>query len=113
MKTRFAVVLASVGGEALLLPGCAVGPNYKRPAINSPANLRNAPADPSTNTLADLQWWELHKDETLNSLIRTALTNNYDPSTDIVRGLVRLRNREGFGSARNRQCAQADDDSCV
>ena len=75
MKTRFAVVLASVGGAALLLPGCAVGPNYKRPAIHSPANFRNAPADAPTNTLADVQWWELYKDETLNSLIRTALTN--------------------------------------
>ena len=53
MKTRFAVMLASVGGAALLLPGCAVGPNYKRPAINSPTNFRNAPANPSTNSLAE------------------------------------------------------------
>ena len=85
MRTRFAVVLASVGGAALLLPGCAVGPNYKRPAINSPANFRNAPADASTNTLADTQWWELYKDETLNSLIRTALTNNHDLRIAIAR----------------------------
>ena len=56
-RTRFAVMLASVGGAALLLPGCAVGPNYKRPAINSPTNFRNAPANPSTNSLADVQWW--------------------------------------------------------
>src|SRR6185295_9859516 len=61
------------------------GPNYKRPAINSPANFRNAPAEPSTNTLADLQWWELYKDETLNSLIRTALTNNYDLRIAVAR----------------------------
>ena len=85
MKTPFAVILASIGAVALLLPGCAVGPNYKRPAINSPANFRNAPADPSTNTLADVQWWELYKDETLNSLIRTALTNNYDLRIAIAR----------------------------
>ena len=85
MKTRFAVILASIGGVALVLPGCAVGPNYKRPAIHSPANFRNAPADPSTNTLADLQWWELYKDETLNSLIQTALTNNYDLRIAITR----------------------------
>ena len=45
MKTLFAVALASVGGAALLLPGCAVGPNYKRPAINSPSNFRNASAE--------------------------------------------------------------------
>ena len=83
MQTRFAVLLASLGGAALLLPGCAVGPNYKRPAINSPANFRDA--QPSTNTLADLQWWELYKDETLNSLIRTALTNNHDLRIAIAR----------------------------
>jgi outer membrane protein, multidrug efflux system len=85
MKTRLAVVLASVGGAALLLPGCAVGPNYKRPTIHSPTNFRNASADPSTNTLADVQWWELYKDETLNSLIRTALTNNHDLRIAIAR----------------------------
>ncbi len=76
MKTHFAVVLAGISSVALLVPGCAVGPNYKRPVIDAPANFRNA--QPSTNTLADVQWWELYKDETLNSLIRTALTNNYD-----------------------------------
>ena len=86
MRTRFAVVLASVGGAALLLPGCAVGPNYRRPAINSPANFRNAPADASTNALADTRWWwELYKDETLNALIRTALTNNHDLRMAIAR----------------------------
>src|SRR6266550_2384527 len=85
MKTRLAVLLASVGGAAILPPGCAVGPNYKRPAINSPANFRNATADATTNSLADVQWWELYKDETLNSLIRTALTNNYNLRIAIAR----------------------------
>src|SRR6185503_16794117 len=85
MKTRVAVMLASIGGVALLLPGCAVGPNYKRPAINSPTHFRNASTEASANTLADLQWWELYKDETLNSLIRTALTNNHDLRIAIAR----------------------------
>src|SRR6185436_5724116 len=85
VMTRFTVILVSVGGAALLLPGCAVGPNYKRPAINSPTNFRNASADASTNTLADARWWELYKDETLNSLIRTALTNNHDLRIAIAR----------------------------
>src|SRR5437867_9525019 len=78
-------MLASVGAAALLLPGCAVGPNYKRPAINSPTHFRNASTEASTNTVADLQWWELYKDETLNSLIQTALTNNYDLRIAITR----------------------------
>lgn len=33
------MTLASIGSAALLVPGCAVGPNYQRPAINSPANF--------------------------------------------------------------------------
>src|SRR5438034_8438212 len=52
MKTRLAMVLASVGGVALLLPGCAVGPTYKRPAINSPTNFRNNPVGPGGCQLA-------------------------------------------------------------
>lgn len=71
-------VLAVVGCITWLTQGCAVGPNYKRPGVNSPENFRNAPADVSTNSLADLRWWELYKDETLKALIRTALTNNHD-----------------------------------
>src|SRR5690349_12893401 len=85
MTTRFALILAGVGGLTWLMAGCAVGPNYKRPAINSPTNYRNAAADPSTNSLADVQWRELYKDETLHSLIQTALTNNYDLRIAITR----------------------------
>src|ERR1043165_3124655 len=85
MKTQIAVIFASLGSAALLLPGCAVGPNYKRPAVYSPVNFRNAPETPTTNSLADVQWWELYKDETLNALIRIALTNNYDVRIAISR----------------------------
>jgi len=70
---------------AVLLSACAVGPNYKRPVINSPANFRNAPAETSTNTLADLPWWELYRDPTLATLIGTALTNNHDLRMAIAR----------------------------
>jgi outer membrane protein, multidrug efflux system len=83
--TRCAVMLASVGGIALLLTGCAVGPNYKRPAIDAPVSFRNGPNSTTTNTLADLPWWELYQDETLNGLIRTALTNNYNLRIAIAR----------------------------
>src|SRR5436190_1006663 len=38
-----------------LLAGCAVGPNFKRPAINSPDTFRAAtPIPASTNSLGDL-----------------------------------------------------------
>jgi outer membrane protein, multidrug efflux system len=62
---------------ALLLAGCAVGPAYKRPAVNAPQNFRGDTTG-QTNSLGDMPWWELFRDETLQALIRTALTNNYD-----------------------------------
>ena len=63
---------------ALLLAGCAVGPDYRRPAVDSPAAFRCAPASNSTNSLADLPWWGVFKDATLQVLIETSLTNNFD-----------------------------------
>jgi multidrug efflux system outer membrane protein len=61
----------------LLLAGCAVGPDYKRPAPNAPQNFRGDTTG-LTNSLGDMPWWELFKDDTLQALIRGALTNNYD-----------------------------------
>jgi multidrug efflux system outer membrane protein len=63
-----------------LLSGCAVGPNYQRPAVQVPANFR-APdplPQPSANSLADEKWFEVFKDAKLQELIRTALEHNYD-----------------------------------
>jgi multidrug efflux system outer membrane protein len=62
---------------ALLLAGCAVGPNYKSPDTRHPAVFRGAEGAP-TNSLGDLPWWQLFQDPVLQDLIGTALTNNYD-----------------------------------
>jgi multidrug efflux system outer membrane protein len=62
----------------LLLAGCAVGPNYKRPVVNAPAGFRDTTNHVSTNSLADLPWWGVFKDPVLQDLIQTALTNSYD-----------------------------------
>ena len=62
----------------LTLAGCAVGPNYQRPAVNAPAGFRDATNTVSTNSFADLPWWGVFKDPVLQDLVRVALTNNYD-----------------------------------
>jgi multidrug efflux system outer membrane protein len=65
---------------AVLLSGCTVGPNYHRPAIQTPTAFR-APTPTTTSdpaSLADLKWWEVFKDERLQELERTALAQNYD-----------------------------------
>jgi multidrug efflux system outer membrane protein len=64
-----------------LLAGCTVGPKYRKPVVQPPSTFRgggDAAATPDPNSLADLKWFEVFKDQQLQELIRTALVNNYD-----------------------------------
>jgi multidrug efflux system outer membrane protein len=61
---------------ALLLSGCAVGPNYKRPAVAVPDQYRGAALDAAS--LADKKWSDLFQDDALRQLIETALQHNFD-----------------------------------
>jgi multidrug efflux system outer membrane protein len=63
---------------ALVLTGCAVGPNYKRPAIAAPEAVRGAAGPAEAASLADRGWWEIFRDETLQGLLDQALKNGYD-----------------------------------
>ncbi len=83
MRFRFTDILLLMAALAFL-GGCAVGPNYKRPAVNTPENFRFAESQ-ATNSFADLPWWEVFKDPTLQDLVRTALTNNYDLKQAVAR----------------------------
>ena len=69
------LVLISLAG-ALLVTGCKMGPDYKRPSITSPANWRT-PA-PLGDSLANVAWWDFYRDPALTNLIAIALTNNLD-----------------------------------
>lgn len=89
----FALCLALAG-----LSACAVGPNYKRPAVDVPGMYRgtadsaqvtrdtaqqsgqakHAAAEQGNASLGDEKWWEVFQDPQLQALIRTALKNNYD-----------------------------------
>ena len=51
-----------------VLTGCAVGPNYKRPAVTAPEQVRGASAAEAAS-LADRPWWEVFGDDALKSLI--------------------------------------------
>jgi multidrug efflux system outer membrane protein len=66
----------------LLLTGCAVGPDYSRPAITTPEVYRGASPNPSatvsTQLLGDEKWWDVFQDPVLQELIRLALQQNYD-----------------------------------
>ena len=74
---KFAVLVL-----ALLVSGCKVGPNYKRPAVVTPDQYRGVAPDISnqsgTQPFAEMQWETVFQDETLRALIKEALTNNYN-----------------------------------
>ena len=60
---------------------CAIGPNYKKPDLDVPADYKGAlPADAGGNitSIGDQKWWEVFQDKKLQDLIRTALEQNYD-----------------------------------
>ncbi len=61
---------------ALLSAGCAVGPDYHRPAVDTPAAWRIEASD--AKEAADTAWWEQFGDPVLNSLIQTARAENKD-----------------------------------
>lgn len=67
---------------AALLAGCAVGPDYERPALDTPDGFRRAESDPSsgggTNSFADLVPVQVFGDPVLHAYIAEALTNNWD-----------------------------------
>jgi outer membrane protein, multidrug efflux system len=60
----------------LLLAGCAIGPDYKRPEVAAPpawmVDMQQA------KDTANAVWWEQFNDPVLNDLIVTALKENYD-----------------------------------
>ncbi len=66
-------VLALLG-----LTGCAVGPDYKRPAVETPAAFRNQPVAANEHSLADVAWWDVYRDDQLKALIHAALKDGYD-----------------------------------
>src|SRR5258708_39988992 len=77
MKPRIFLLSA-----ALLASGCTVGPNYKRPTAAVPGSYRGTTSDEAAQAqlaaLGNQKWWDIFQDEQLRTLIRTALTQNYD-----------------------------------
>ena len=74
MRAGFVIFLAVA---AAVLTGCVVGPNYRRPAVPAPPTFRGQTAAESAS-IADLPWWSVFRDDTLQGLVRTALANNPD-----------------------------------
>jgi multidrug efflux system outer membrane protein len=66
----------------LLVSGCKVGPNYKRPPLDVPGQYRgtapNLPQQPAGGPFGEMAWPAVYQDPALQALLKEALTNNYD-----------------------------------
>ena len=81
-RRRSLFLLPILGVAVVSLAGCLVGPNYKRPIVNTPNTYRGLTDAEAANvtpaSLGDQKWWEVFQDQQLQQLIRTALQQNYD-----------------------------------
>ena len=63
----------------LLLAGCAVGPDYKRPAVETPNAYKEAEGWKQAEPRDDAQrgsWWEVYGDAQLNALVQQVAVSN-------------------------------------
>ena len=67
------LAMASV---AFMLSACALGPDYVRPDITTPGGFRMARAE--GESIANLPWWQLLRDDKLQKLVRISLQENKD-----------------------------------
>jgi multidrug efflux system outer membrane protein len=76
IMTRAAALLLM----SIIVAGCTVGPNYKRPPAGTPDAFRGQTPDQSfsadTSSLGDQRWWQVFQDQSLQVLIRAALEHN-------------------------------------
>src|SRR5512136_2127984 len=63
--------------------GCMVGPDYKRPAVDTPQSFRFE--DKEAKDLANTAWWHQFDDPVLNELIQIALQENKDLKIAVAR----------------------------
>ncbi|EOI3550897.1 efflux transporter outer membrane subunit [Cronobacter turicensis] len=82
----------SLTALALLLAGCAVGPDYQPPSPVTPGAFgetarQNAPdvASKARNTAPDPRWWRTFKSPQLDSLIERAIAGNLSLQQTVLR----------------------------
>lgn len=84
----------------LLVAGCAtsepkgpfgrlwrleVGPDYHRPAVETPDDFRGRIGPADAASLADLPWWQVFGDPVLHGFVNRALAGNYDLQAAVAR----------------------------
>src|SRR5258705_11475906 len=55
-----------------------VGPDYRRPSVDTPDDFRGRIDEADAASFADLPWWDVFGDPALQRLVHSALAGNYD-----------------------------------
>ena len=75
MKSTLALLIVF---GALATGACTVGPNYKRPLVETPDAFRGAARSSEDESFGGHKWWEVFEDTVLRDLITTAVRQNFD-----------------------------------
>ena len=103
------VILGTLAGVLLFLPGCTVGPNYRRAAVPAPPAYKEPPpagwkdATPH-DEIAKGNWWEVFGDPQLNDLEMQAMTANLTLQAAVQRV---LQARASLAVTRSQQYPQS------
>ena len=90
---------------SVVLASCTLGRDYSRPAIETPATYRSAAPQASAASLADVQWFDLFRDDTLTQLVKSALQENFEVRIAAQRV---LQARAAYGITRGSQLPSVD-----
>jgi len=68
---------------AIGFAGCKLTPDYERPDLDLPSSWTRSVG--TSESIANLEWWEVYQDEVLTSLIEAALNDNQDLGVALAR----------------------------
>lgn len=82
----------------LIISGCMLGPDYKRPEVPEPATFRGENGVAEAESIADANWSTVSSDPVLKALIHDAIANNLDLRTAAAR-VAEARARYGISKS--------------
>lgn len=103
MRKQLIAVLLMVG----MMPSAVAAQQKSRPPVQTPDAFRGVDSDVALdqNSIGDLKWFEVFKDQELQKLVRTAMVQNYDLRAAVVRIDAA---RANLGLARSEQFPQLE-----
>jgi len=70
---------------ALVIGACTMGPDFLKPNVDPPAQFRYQISQAEAQSFADLPWFSVFNDPTLQGLVNEALANNQDLAVAVAR----------------------------